>query len=126
MRFLKRRSITGEFEDVVYRFYHQSLKVYYDLCSLGTHIRRFLVRRHEGVVIATENSAKVTRTQQFKALGRLRSIPDDVAQADKLLNALIVDVLKDSSQRREFDVNITDDGNGLHVRQWDQPASRTA
>jgi hypothetical protein len=39
---------------------------------------------------------------------------------------LLVDILKDSSQRREVGVNITDDGNGFHVRQWDQPASRTA
>lgn len=54
------------------------------------------------------------------------SIPDKFPHADKLLNALIVDVLKDSRQRGEVGVNITEDGNRFHVRQLDQPASRTA
>lgn len=55
-----------------------------------------------------------------------RALTDDVTQADKFLDALLVDVFQDSSQRWQIGVYIADDGNRLHVRRFNQPASRTA
>ena len=40
----------------------------------------------------------------------------DVTQVEKLLDALLVNVLQNGGQRREVGVNIADDYDGFHVR----------
>ena len=88
----------------------------------GRDIRRIDLGDSVGIVVAPQDAQECLGTQKLDALGRLGSVADNIAETEKLADALALDVRQYGLQRRQVGMDVTEDGmDSLMVRSHKLP-----